>query len=304
VPPESDFGSCLLPFACGDADAVDAATQPLTVVCRDGGVVADYAAAARAVNVEVDPPQPLSSLPFTVTVRAEAGADAVVTLDGLGSVASGDFTARPDAHGVAVFPLRATSPGAVELRATLRDTVTGGCAGNSFPVTEETRSAPRTLTIERGERTVTVVYCDRGAACWSALVPEDPSLHNFIAQTPGSTHVFDKVVPGRYTLWTESCAFYPPFDNVTLVVDRADLEVHACYRRLGEPAPTSCPMDCNGDDRTAVHEIVAAVAISLEVAPLAHCTDADVDGDGTVHIHELILGVGAAVLDCGAERGT
>lgn len=66
------------------------------------------------------------------------------------------------------------------------------------------------------------------------------------------------------------------------------------------PTPTatiSPPLagDCDGDGAVSVDELVRAVAIALESAPLASCPAADRDGDGIVRIDELIAALTAAL---------
>jgi hypothetical protein len=47
-----------------------------------------------------------------------------------------------------------------------------------------------------------------------------------------------------------------------------------------------------------VAELITAVNVALELAELAACSAADVDGDGGVSIGELIGGVNSALLGC------
>lgn len=64
------------------------------------------------------------------------------------------------------------------------------------------------------------------------------------------------------------------------------------------PTVTTSPAlagDCDGDGTVSVDELVRAVGIALESAPLAACPAADRDGDGTVRIDELIAALGAAL---------
>ncbi|MEO8603260.1 MAG: PQQ-dependent sugar dehydrogenase [bacterium] len=65
-----------------------------------------------------------------------------------------------------------------------------------------------------------------------------------------------------------------------------------------------CPVDCNGDARVSVDELVSAVELGLDGGDPGNCTAADVNGDGAVTIDELIAGVaanlgGCAAFDCG-----
>src|SRR5262245_27041888 len=53
--------------------------------------------------------------------------------------------------------------------------------------------------------------------------------------------------------------------------------------------------DCNGDARVAIGELIIAVNIELGTRPLADCTAADADGDGTISIAALVTDVRAAL---------
>jgi hypothetical protein len=65
---------------------------------------------------------------------------------------------------------------------------------------------------------------------------------------------------------------------------------------IGEPTP--CAVDCNGDGRATVDEIIRGVNIALGNLPLSSCTAADTNGDGTVSISELINGVNRVLSGC------
>jgi len=62
--------------------------------------------------------------------------------------------------------------------------------------------------------------------------------------------------------------------------------------------PLQCPSDCNEDLRVSIAELVIAVSIALGQDELATCGAADVDGDATVEINELIVAVRAALDGC------
>jgi hypothetical protein len=61
-----------------------------------------------------------------------------------------------------------------------------------------------------------------------------------------------------------------------------------------------CFGDCNGNCIVAINELIQAVQISLEEAPLAQCEAADRNGDLTVSIAELIAAVNNALDGCPA----
>lgn len=62
---------------------------------------------------------------------------------------------------------------------------------------------------------------------------------------------------------------------------------------------TPCAGDCDGDGSVAVNELVLGVAISLGNAALEQCLGFDRDGDGYVAVNELVAGVANAVCGCG-----
>ena len=65
-------------------------------------------------------------------------------------------------------------------------------------------------------------------------------------------------------------------------------------------AGTFCTGDCDLDGTVTVNELITAVDISLEGAPLAACVTGDPSGDGAVAINELIAAVEAALKGCGS----
>lgn len=67
------------------------------------------------------------------------------------------------------------------------------------------------------------------------------------------------------------------------------------------PLPAqSCPGDCNGNGTVSIDELVLGVRISLGDAPLAQCPAFDATPDGELRIDELIRGVGSAANGCPA----
>jgi hypothetical protein len=59
--------------------------------------------------------------------------------------------------------------------------------------------------------------------------------------------------------------------------------------------PPAVAGDCDGDGTVSVNELVLAVGIALDSAPLSSCAAADRDGDGVVRIDELIAALNAAL---------
>jgi cysteine-rich repeat protein len=67
------------------------------------------------------------------------------------------------------------------------------------------------------------------------------------------------------------------------------------------PLPVlACPGDCDGDGTVNVNELVLGVQIALGSAGIDRCTAADHDGDGRVAVTDLVASVDAALNGCGA----
>ena len=67
------------------------------------------------------------------------------------------------------------------------------------------------------------------------------------------------------------------------------------------PSPAFCIGDCDQQGGVNINELVRAVGIALDIAPLGDCIDADADGDGTVEINELVAAVNNALAGCPLE---
>ncbi len=59
-----------------------------------------------------------------------------------------------------------------------------------------------------------------------------------------------------------------------------------------------CVGDCSGNRVCSIDELVTAVRIGLGTSPMQECPIADANGDGHVHISELIVAVGNALAGC------
>ncbi len=59
--------------------------------------------------------------------------------------------------------------------------------------------------------------------------------------------------------------------------------------------PVPMPGDCDGNGRVTIDELIVAVRIALDSAPIDDCTAVDRNGDGIVVIDELITAVRAAL---------
>jgi Tol biopolymer transport system component len=66
------------------------------------------------------------------------------------------------------------------------------------------------------------------------------------------------------------------------------------------PVAAACGGDCDGDGTVAINELVLGVGIALGSSPLSGCASFDTDGDGAVAINELVAAVTAALNGCGA----
>jgi cysteine-rich repeat protein len=73
---------------------------------------------------------------------------------------------------------------------------------------------------------------------------------------------------------------------------------------LAGPAGAQCAGDCNGDGTVAINELIIGVNIALGSAPVSNCPSFDVSGDGTVAINELITAVNNALNGCTAVSPT
>jgi hypothetical protein len=64
------------------------------------------------------------------------------------------------------------------------------------------------------------------------------------------------------------------------------------------PAIMVCSGDCDGDGTVTVDELIIGINIALGSAPLAQCASFDVNGDGMVTIDELLTAVNRALSGC------
>lgn len=64
-------------------------------------------------------------------------------------------------------------------------------------------------------------------------------------------------------------------------------------------AGASCPGDCNGDGSVAVNELILGVNIALGSAQVGACPQFDADQSGSVSINELVGAVQSALIGCG-----
>jgi len=71
------------------------------------------------------------------------------------------------------------------------------------------------------------------------------------------------------------------------------------------PLPAlACPGDCDGDGTVVINELIVGVEIALGSAGVDRCAAADVDGNGQVEIQELIAAVDADLSGCAVATPT
>jgi len=70
--------------------------------------------------------------------------------------------------------------------------------------------------------------------------------------------------------------------------------------RPGPAAGQACTGDCNGNGTVEINELILGVNISLGTVPLSMCPAFDADGSTAVEIYELIAAVGNALNGCTA----
>lgn len=68
---------------------------------------------------------------------------------------------------------------------------------------------------------------------------------------------------------------------------------------LAAPAPAlACIGDCDGDGSVPINELIVGVNVALGAAPVGSCSAFDRNGDGAVSIDELLAGVNSATAGC------
>ena len=78
--------------------------------------------------------------------------------------------------------------------------------------------------------------------------------------------------------------------------DAQDFEEVGTIRVL--PPALACPGDCDGNGTVAVNELVVGVNIALDAAALELCPSFDTNGDASVEVGELIAAVNATLRGC------
>ena len=80
----------------------------------------------------------------------------------------------------------------------------------------------------------------------------------------------------------------------------SDLRAVCRQGRCTRARRTRCPGDCDGDVSVHVAELVTGVGIVLGARPVAACENLDQDGDGDARVDEMITAVRAALGGCAA----
>ena len=99
-------------------------------------------------------------------------------------------------------------------------------------------------------------------------------------------------------------AFERHRDRATGVITTAAIEVHrAGDRVIGDRLllpPPPCAGDCDRDGDVSIDELVTSVGIAVEQRSVDGCRLADRDGDARIGIHELVAAVAASLEGCPA----
>jgi cysteine-rich repeat protein len=75
--------------------------------------------------------------------------------------------------------------------------------------------------------------------------------------------------------------------------------VVAALALLPLQANAQCTGDCDGNDTVAINELIIGVNIALGAAPVTTCPPFDVNSSGSVEINELVAAVNNALAGCG-----
>ncbi len=71
-----------------------------------------------------------------------------------------------------------------------------------------------------------------------------------------------------------------------------------CAALMYSSSVAACPGDCDGDEAVSVNEVIVAVRVLLDRAPLSDCVAIDADGDGAVTVGELVVAVRSGLDGC------
>jgi hypothetical protein len=76
------------------------------------------------------------------------------------------------------------------------------------------------------------------------------------------------------------------------------METPALASTPTDSAPPSCVGDCNGDRQVAINELLTIIDVALGQAPVSMCEAADVDGNGSITVDEILAAVNTALNGC------
>lgn len=85
---------------------------------------------------------------------------------------------------------------------------------------------------------------------------------------------------------------------MNMLLGIAFLSLTACWGSACPLAPPPCFGDCRSDGRVTVNELVIAVNIALDRAPLDSCPIVDGNADDRVTVNELVIAVNNLVFGC------
>ena len=94
------------------------------------------------------------------------------------------------------------------------------------------------------------------------------------------------------------CRYRRRHERGDTVMSRTVVAFALVLLAIAAPVRGSCVGDCNGDGSVTIDELIVGVNIALGQAALAACSPLNADGNGEVSIDELVRGVNAAAVGC------
>lgn len=254
----------------------------------------------------VDAPASLDSAAYAATAfGAAAGAvngDAQLVLGG----PAAEYEACPQAVLVPVLLDGATfdlgSPGTVQRQVSTTVAVTT-CGARTSGSTDVAMAF--TLVNEFGQlSTFLRTVSDQLVIPLADLDPGASSV--FRAATQGSLHGTLRITPqptsgGVLALTLQHFADPDSGANPRSAALEAQLDGERSAADIIEVPPTTAPAcagDCNGDGSVAINELILGVNIALNTQAVSACLSFDTNHDGAVLINELVAAVGHALTGC------
>ncbi len=105
-------------------------------------------------------------------------------------------------------------------------------------------------------------------------------------------HILSGTFPGDYPLYNQNALAFSPAGGAIPLVNGTDGSITVSL------VPRACVGDCNGDGTVAINELILGVDIALGEADVTACPAIDANDDLTVSINELILAVDSALSGC------